>query len=81
MESVADDTSRGLGVMLRGNRSLLVGASTKHAAHGTYTKSLAEIDAAGNGGSADVVPVIIKGRKLLEACGLGEIHISGELDL
>jgi hypothetical protein len=81
VKSVTDNTSRSLGVMLRSDRSLFVGATTKHAAHGTYSKTLTEIDTAGDGSSSDIVPVRVKRGKLLEASGLGEIHISGELDL
>jgi hypothetical protein len=81
VKSVADNTTRSLSVMLGGDRSLLVGATTKHTAHSTYTETLTEVHTAGNGSGADIVPVRVKGGKLLEASGLGEIHISGELDL
>ena len=61
--------------------TLLVAAATENAAEGTYAKTLTEVHAASDSSSADVIPIVIQRRQLLESAGLGEINVCGELDL
>jgi len=78
-EDRSDDTGVGLSEVL-GADAALVGAAVP-LAELTYAESRAEVDLAGDGGGADVVPVLTVGGELLVAGGLDEVGPDGELEL